>query len=105
MQNNEFKISAIVVSFNCADVIFDCINSLLEHSNIEVILVDNNSSDQTVKNLHSLLPKIKFVQNSINKGFTKACNQGIDISSGKYLLLFNPDAFLKDTGTLNLLVY
>jgi len=104
MQNNIPKISAIVVSFNCADVIFECINSLLNHENCEVILVDNNSTDETVKNLESIISKIKFIQNSINKGFTKACNQAIDVSTAEYLLLFNPDAYVKNNKTLSLLV-
>lgn len=104
MQNNNVSISAIVVSFNCADVIFECINSLLHHQDCEVILVDNNSTDATVKNLEPILNKIKFIPNSVNMGFTKACNQAIDVASGKYLLLFNPDAYVTDTTTLSLLV-
>ena len=104
MQNKQVSISAIVVSFNCADVIFECINSLLHHQDCEVILVDNNSTDATVKNLEPILNKIKFIPNSVNMGFTKACNQAIDVASGKYLLLFNPDAYVTDTTTLSLLV-
>jgi hypothetical protein len=104
MQNKQVSISAIVVSFNCADVIFECINSLLHHQDCEVILVDNNSTDATVKNLEPILNKIKFIPNTVNMGFTKACNQAIDVASGEYLLLFNPDAYVTDTTTLNLLV-
>ena len=103
MQNSSPKISAIVVSFNCADVIFDCINTLLMQENCEVILIDNNSTDETLKKIESLVSRIKLVASKTNNGFTIACNQAIDLANGEYLLLFNPDAYIKDLGALKIL--
>lgn len=96
MPNKNPKFSAIVVSYNCQDVIYQCIESLLLQPNCEVILIDNNSQDHTVKQIETFIDRIVFIQNSINNGFTKACNQGIDIAKGEYLLLFNPDAYASE---------
>jgi hypothetical protein len=62
---------------------------------IETIVIDNNSSDNTaavIENFIKIFPyKIKFIRNNENLGFTKGCNQGIEKSTGDYIMLLNPD--------------
>jgi GT2 family glycosyltransferase len=60
----------------------------------EIIVIDNNSTDGSKEYLPAKFPGIKFIFNSENRGFAKACNQGFKISSGKYILFLNPDTIL-----------
>jgi len=93
-------ISVIIVTWNSADEIVKCVGSVIEASkglNTELIIIDNNSADNSlalVKNIS--FPQLNTVQNSENLGYTKAVNQGIKLSNGKYVLLLNPDTVLND---------
>ena len=67
----------------------------------EIIVVDNNSRDDSVEMLENLKFKIenlklKIIVNNDNLGFAKANNQGIKIAEGKYILLLNSDTIVKD---------
>jgi len=63
----------------------------------EIIIVDNNSKDESKENLPSKFPGVKFIFNNENLGFGKACNQGSKISSGDHILFLNPDTVLSET--------
>ena len=91
-------ISIIIVTWNNEDEILACLESVLvnishlPHLLIEIIIIDNNSSDKTVEIVKNLkYEKIHIFQNSENLGFTKAVNQGIKKATGKYIYLLNPD--------------
>ncbi len=96
-------LSIIIVTFNHQQEIQNCLNTLREAvSNlfVKVILIDNHSSDQTVsvaRKLFSNLNKKHYwsiICNEINKGFTRAVNQGLARSRGEYALILNPDTEL-----------
>lgn len=88
------KLSIIIVNYNVKYFLEQCLLSI-EASNvvfdIETIVVDNNSSDGSVEYLQSKFPDVKFIANKDNPGFAKANNQGIKLSTGKYVLILNPD--------------
>jgi GT2 family glycosyltransferase len=63
----------------------------------EIIIVDNNSKDGIKEHLPSKFPGVKFIFNSENLGFAKACNHGSKISSGDFILFLNPDTILSET--------
>ena len=52
----------------------------------EVIVVDNNSTDESVEYLQKIFPRVKFIANKENTGYAKANNQGWQIASGDYIL-------------------
>jgi GT2 family glycosyltransferase/glycosyltransferase involved in cell wall biosynthesis len=88
-------VSVILVLFNRAELTLACLRSLLENTsdNIEVIIVDNASSDLTPR----LLDRIRgarIIRNSENRNFLLAVNQAAREASGRYLLLLNNDAQL-----------
>jgi GT2 family glycosyltransferase len=62
----------------------------------EVIVVDNYSADGSVKMLTEKFPRVSVIANQVNFGFAKANNQGIRQSSGKYILLLNPDTVVQE---------
>ncbi len=92
-------LSIIIVSWRVKDLLKQCLESIFEHTsqiNFEVIVIDNDSGDGTVEMAGQSFPQVKLIANKINLGFAKANNLGIKKSSGKYLLLLNPDTKLKD---------
>ncbi|NOS84404.1 MAG: glycosyltransferase family 2 protein [Ignavibacteria bacterium] len=94
-------ISVIVVTWNSSDEIVNCVNSVigaLHGLDSELIIIDNNSSDDSFALVNKInFPKLNTVQNPENLGYTKAINQGIKLSKGKYILLLNPDTILNDS--------
>lgn len=108
-------LSIIIVSYNTAKITQNCINSILQ-SRIkvpyEIIIVDNNSTDNTVskirnsqfeiRNVHN---KLNIIQNTTNVGFARANNQGVNIALGQYILLLNSDTIILDNAIQDLLDY
>ncbi|MDQ3683619.1 MAG: glycosyltransferase family 2 protein [Bacteroidota bacterium] len=62
----------------------------------EIIVVDNNSIDDSISYLQPLFPKVFFIINERNEGFAKACNKGLHEAKGKYVLFLNPDTILAE---------
>jgi N-acetylglucosaminyl-diphospho-decaprenol L-rhamnosyltransferase len=93
-------VSVIVVSYNTRQYTVKAMQSALSSrgfkpGEIEVILVDNNSPDDSVAYTKKHLPQVRVIANKDNRGFGGGNNQGAREASGKYLLLLNPDAFLE----------
>lgn len=96
------KLSVIIVTFNSAPFILSCIQSLYEsgypHNHLQIIVVDNASSDATVSMVRRNFPKVLCLANKKNRGFAAANNSGIKKSQGEYVLVLNPDTVVaKDT--------
>ena len=94
-------ISVIIVTWNSRDEIVKCVNSIigaLQGLDSELIIIDNNSQDDSFALVNKInFPKLNTVLNPENLGYTKAINQGIKLSKGKYVLLLNPDTLLNDS--------
>lgn len=87
-------VSIVIVTYNCRDKTLNCIKSIykeVKRINFEVIIVDNNSKDDTVEFFKEAFANLKIIENKKNIGFAAAVNQGIFKSTGKYILLLNPD--------------
>lgn len=87
-------LSVVVVNLNGRKILDDCLASLREAAprhRLEVIVVDNGSRDDSVKMVRGEYPEALLITNRDNLGFTKANNQGIERSSGRYVLLLNND--------------
>lgn len=97
---NKMKLSIIIVNYNTAKITADCLRSIDKFSpkfKFEVILVDNASTDESIKKFKSLKFKnfkLKLIENSKNLGFSKANNAGLEKSSGEYKLLLNSDTLI-----------
>ena len=72
--------------------VYKALNSV----NGEVFVVDNNSVDNSVEMIRRKFPKTLIIENKVNVGFSKANNQGIEASNGKYVLLLNPDTVIEE---------
>lgn len=97
-------ISIIIVSWNVKDLLRCAIDSIIESLDlsqkaghilaIEIIVVDNASTDGSADFIIKHFPQVKLVANNTNKGFGAANNQGFKIAAGDYILCLNPDAKL-----------
>ncbi|MBA4407000.1 hypothetical protein C0389_06980, partial [bacterium] len=95
---NPPKVSIVLIAYNQFDYTKKCIESIIKHTKVsyEIILIDNNSSDDTVKNITKKFPEIRLIRNSENLGFPAAANQGITASLGDYVLLLNNDTVVTE---------
>ncbi len=109
MTNRTYSgISVIIVSWNVQEYLRHCLYSLeADHqcSNYEIIVVDNNSTDDSVVMLRKEFPEVKLIQNKTNTGFAKANNQGINLSKGEFILLLNPDTQVAKGSISKLLLF
>jgi len=92
-------LSIIIVNYNTKKLTLDCIASVMssktKYQN-EIILVDNASVDGTVEEVRNRFPMVHTIANDQNVGFSRANNQGIHISKGRYVLLLNSDTVVED---------
>jgi O-antigen biosynthesis protein len=91
-------LSVVIVSFNVRDYLKQCIRSVYkasENIECEIIVVDNNSYDDSCVMVSKDFPGTVLIRNSSNKGFSAANNQGIKHSKGRYILLLNPDTIVE----------
>jgi len=92
-------LSIIIVTWNSEEFIKNCLQSIFNTRGsieLEVIVIDNGSQDETVKIVQEFKPLVKPVFNQTNLGYAKGNNQGIEIARGEYILLLNPDVELKE---------
>ena len=96
MKNNKSPlISVAVVNWNGGEYLPRCLASIYEQGvDLEVILVDNASTDGSEKKAKELFPQIKLIQMGGNKGYSAGCNAGVKEAQGEFILLLNPDVIL-----------
>ena len=97
-------ISVIIVSYNTCSLLRTCLTELFVNStevDLEVFVVDNNSSDDSVAMVEREFPQVALIANTENLGFAAANNQAWKRSSGDFILLLNPDAFVKQGAVFN----
>ena len=85
-------LSIIIVNYNTFALTKDTINSILRYSypfTVEIIVVDNNSTDDSLKNLKKYFKgkNVRFIESKENNGFAAGNNQGIKEARRTYVLL------------------
>lgn len=90
-------VSIIIVNYNTRDLTLQCLRSIYsktEGVDFEVIVVDNDSKDDSVEAIRSECPQAKLINTGGNIGFGRANNLGAKYASGEYLFLLNSDTVL-----------
>ncbi len=96
---SSIDISVVIVNYNVREFLHECLSSLSRpHTNLqlEVIVVDNNSHDNSIGTLQPLFPDVRFLGLDSNLGFGRANNVGIEAARGRYILLLNPDTIVQE---------
>lgn len=94
--------SAVVVSYNSAEYLPDCVRSLLSEGVAEVVVVDNASSDGSADVARAVDAAVRVVETGANLGFGTGANHGVAVTTGDQVLILNPDTVV-EPGTVKAL--
>ncbi|WP_281228402.1 glycosyltransferase family 2 protein [Flavobacterium aquiphilum] len=93
------ELSVIILNYNVHYFLELCllsVQSALTNIDSEIIVVDNNSSDDSCEMVKSRFPNVKLIQNNDNVGFPKGNNIGVDEAKGNYICILNPDTVVAE---------
>lgn len=91
-------VSILIVNYNTCELTVDCLRSVYASETeytYEIMVIDNNSTDESVETIRELFPQVKLIENTENTGFAKANNQGMEAAQGRYVLLLNSDTVIQ----------
>jgi len=97
-QGNHHRVSVIIPSYNCAPYLVQALDSVFEqrYSDLEVIVVDDGSTDHTPDVIQPYLDRIRYIRQE-NRGLPAARNAGILASTGRYIALLDADDYWTPT--------
>ncbi len=98
-QSQPLQLSIIIVNYNVRYFLEQCLFSVQKAVGglaVEIIVVDNHSTDGSVAYLAPLFPRIQFISNHDNPGFARANNQALAKCNGEYVLFLNPDTIIPE---------
>ncbi|HET7115059.1 MAG TPA: glycosyltransferase family 2 protein [Hanamia sp.] len=93
------SLSIIIINYNVKYFLEQCLLSVIKAiKNIdgEIIVIDNNSGDDSFSFFQNRFPEVNFIWNKMNTGFAKANNQGLKIAKGEIILFLNPDTIIPE---------
>lgn len=103
------KVSIIFPNYNGGKEPIECLNSIRQlnypKDKLEVVVIDNNSSDGSDIKIEMEFPKVILIRNKTNLGFAKAVNQGIKKSSGDFVFIGNNDLVFEKNSIRNLIFF
>jgi GT2 family glycosyltransferase len=90
------RVSVVLITYNSASYLPRCLAGLSQQNDVELelIVVDNHSGDQSVSLVFEAFRDAKVIANPNNRGFAEAANQGIRAATSTLILLLNPDVHL-----------
>lgn len=117
ISNYKKDLSIIIINYKTPSHLKQCIKSIQKHSpklDYEIIVVDNDSQDGTTRMIeddfmynykNEKISNVELIANKKNLGFPKAVNQGVKKSTGKYILLLNPDITILEDSLERMIAY
>jgi hypothetical protein len=98
---SDLDLSVVIVTHRARGMVRDCLDTLLHQGGLtglkaEVLLIDNASNDGTVEMARADFPTVRLIANTENLGFSRGNNQGIEASTGRHVLLLNPDTLIPE---------
>lgn len=101
-------VSIIIVNWNTKRLLRDCLSSVYEHTgevDYEIIVIDNASTDGSAGMVKNDFTQVILIENSENRGFAAANNQGMAVAKGRYVLLLNSDTVVLDNSIANTVLF
>ncbi|WP_394776276.1 glycosyltransferase family 2 protein [Flavobacterium sp.] len=102
------QLSVIILNYNVRYFLEQCVLSVQEaisELDAEIIVIDNNSSDESCLMMQNKFPTVKLIQNATNFGFPKGNNIGVEQASGKYICILNPDTVVAEDTFIKVLAF
>ncbi|MBO6606881.1 glycosyltransferase family 2 protein [Psychroserpens sp.] len=102
------KLSVIILNYNVRHFLELCLRSVCAAVNdldAEIIVVDNQSTDDSCLMVKSLFPEVVLIENDNNYGFSKGNNIGVEVAKGDYLCILNPDTVVSENTFSSLLKF
>ena len=96
-------LTIIIVTFNSSKIISKCLSKIY-NSNYDIIISDNNSSDNIIAIIKKDFPRVKIIKNSENIGFAKANNIGFKNSNSQFVATLNPDCFFENIADIEKII-
>lgn len=93
------KLSVVILNYNVRYFLELCLKSVVEATkglDAEIIVVDNNSPDDSCEMVNKLFPKVKLISSDTNYGFSKGNNIGVAQANGEYVCILNPDTVVAE---------
>ncbi|SDF16416.1 glycosyltransferase family 2 protein [Ulvibacter litoralis] len=93
------KLSVVILNYNVRYFLEQCIVSVqrsLRNLEAEIIVIDNNSSDDSCSMVKNRFPEVTLIENKVNVGFSKANNQAVKVAKGEYVCILNPDTAVSE---------
>ena len=89
-------VSIVVTNYNYSKYILRCLRSCLsqKHADIEIVLVDDASPDDSIDKINSFLPEINLIQNQKNLGVAESANKGIQAAKAQFVIRVDADDFV-----------
>src|SRR5688572_18734401 len=93
--NDKPAVSIVVPTLDGGDMLLHCLRHVgPDRPDVDVIVVDNGSTDGSVERAVAELPSLRLVRNDVNRGYATACNQGAAEATAPFVLFLNNDATL-----------
>ena len=104
----EYDVSVVTLNYNTRDLLASCLDSVLEHHdglNLEVIVVDNASSDGSAQMVKKRFPEVLLVENDENLGCARGGNRGMELASAAFVFHIDADAVTRPGALRTMLEY
>ncbi len=102
------QLSVIILNYNVRYFLELCVQSVqeaIENISAEIIVVDNNSDDDSCQMMKSRFPNVKLIENKGNVGFPKGNNIGVAHAQGEFICILNPDTVVAEDTFVKVLAY
>ena len=102
------QLSVIILNYNVRYFLEQCVLSVqkaLENIDSEIVVVDNNSSDDSCEMMKQCFSNVKLIENKENSGFPKGNNIGVAIAQGEYICILNPDTVVAEDTFIKVLAF
>lgn len=102
------QLSVIILNYNVRYFLEQCVLSVQEaikNIDAEIIVVDNNSPDDSCTMMKERFPDVQLIENKYNAGFSKGNNVGVAVAKGKYVCILNPDTVVSEDTFVKVLAF
>jgi len=102
------QLSVIILNYNVRYFLEQCVYSVqkaLENIDGEIIVVDNNSQDESCAMMKHLFPEVFLIENKENLGFPKGNNRGVSYAKGEFICILNPDTVVAEDTFIKVLAF